>query len=438
MFCKKYRLILALSVCLYQPFLKAQEYQLTLPQLFSKVETHSKEIALEQLKLQLAKTKIKQAQSNQLPTLSITGSIRHATNMPVYVNGILHKPAQHDIIHTLYNTETNLYMNLFDGFKLKNEIKLAKILSDISVTDKEKLISLTKLKATNLFIDLHLQYQWKTTMQNDIAEKEHQLSEIKNIYKAGIILESDVLRTELELSKRKMTLTEIENSIIVLQQQINVLTGEDDKTIIEPEMASIEEETTALSVDDYIEIALEKGYDAELSEQHTQVAETKLKLDKGNYYPKIGLIGSFQFANPQVFLYNYNPNWYSLGLVGLQASYDISSIYHNKHQVQETKIELSSAQLHHQFTNDNIRTRIYKAYYEYDEALKHEKVFEQNLQYANENARILKNAYFNQTALITDLLDANLLQVQAQFELEQSKMNILKSYYSLKYETGTL
>ena len=275
-------------------------------------------------------------------------------------------------------------------------------------------------------------------MQNDIAEKEHQLSEIKNIYKAGIILESDVLRTELELSKRKMTLTEIENSIIVLQQQINVLTGEDDKTIIEPEIASIEEETTALSVDDYIEIALEKGYDAELSEQHTQVAETKLKLDKGNYYPKIGLIGSFQFANPQVFLYNYNPNWYSLGLVGLQASYDISSIYHNKHQVQETKIELSSAQLHHQFTNDNIRTRIYKAYYEYDEALKHEKIFEQNLQYANENARILKNAYFNQTALITDLLDANLLQVQAQFELEQSKMNILKSYYSLKYETGTL
>ena len=66
------------------------------------------------------------------------------------------------------------------------------------------------------------------------------------------------------------------------------------------------------------------------------------------------------------------------------------------------------------------------------------KIFEQNLQYANENARILKNAYFNQTALITDLLDANLLQVQAQFELEQSKMNVLKSYYSLKYETGTL
>jgi outer membrane protein TolC len=358
--------------------------------------------------------------------------------MPIYENGLFNKPAQHDVIHTLYNSGSNLYFNIFDGFKAKNEIKLAQILSGISATDKEKLVSATKLKAIHLFIDLHLQLQWKATMEDDISEKEHELSEIKNIYKAGIILESDVLRAELELSKRKITLTEIENSIIVLQQQLNVLIGNRDTTNIEPEITLNEEYTPLLSLEESIELALNKSFDAEISHQHTAAAETKLELNKGNYYPKVGLTGSFQFANPQIFLYPYNASWYSLGIAGIKVSYDISSLYHNKHKVEEAKIELSSANLHHEFINDEVRTRIYKTFYEYDEALKHEKVYEQNQKYADENARILKNAYFNQTALITDLLDANLLQVKAKFELEQAKMNILKTYYSLQFETGTL
>ncbi|WP_312077411.1 TolC family protein [Chryseobacterium sp.] len=438
MLLKKTGLLMGLFLLNFSTFLKAQQTNLTLEQLLVSVEEHSKEIALENLKNQISQTKIKQAKSNQLPTLTFFGSVRKASNMPIYNNGILHKPAQHDVIHTLYDTNTNLYFNIFDGFKTKNEIKLAKILSEISATDREKLISATKLKAIQLFIDLHLQHQWKTTMENDIHEKEQQLKEIKNIYKAGIILESDVLRAELELSKRKMTLTEIENSIIVLQQQLNILMGYDDKNILNPKVIFDEQQIPLVTLDESIEKALQQSFDTELSHRHKEAAETKLQLNKGNYYPKIGLAGSFQFSNPQIFLYSYDPSWYSLGTIGIQATYDISSLYHNKNKVQEAKIEVSAAHLHHQFINDEVRTKVFHAFYEYDEALKHEKVFEQNQKYADENARILKNAYFNQTALITDLLDANLLQVQAKFELEQAKMNILKTYYSLQFETGTL
>jgi len=438
MFRKKTGLFWGLLLISSHSFLKAQKTTLTINQLIASVENHSKEIALEDFKIQISKAKIKQVKDSRLPTLSIFGSVEKASNMPIYENGLFKKSVQYDVIHTLYNSEANLYLNIFDGFKTRNEIKLNQILSEISATEKEKLVSAVKLKALHLFIDLHLQHQWKTTMQDDISEKEHELSQIKNIYKSGIILESDVLRTELELSKRKMTLTEIGNSIIVLQQQLNVLIGNDDTDIIEPEIPPNEEKIPSQSLEESIKLALDKGFDAELSHQHTEAAKTKLKLDKGNYYPKVGLAGSFQFANPQIFLYPYNPSWYSLGIAGIKASYDISSLYHNKFKVEEARIELSSANLHHQFVNDEVRSRIYKTFYNYEEAIEQEKIFEQNQRYADENARILKNAYFNQTALITDLLDANLLRVKAKFELEQAKMNILKSYYSLQFETGTL
>lgn len=418
--------------------LKSQNTTLTLEKLLATVEEHSKQITLEKLNTQISEEQTKQVKSNQFPTLSIYASVEKASNMPIYENGIFSHPAQHDVIHTLYNTGANLYLNIFDGFKAKNEIKLAEISSQISAVNKEKMISATKLKSIHLFIDLHLQKQWKKTMQNDIQDKESELAKIKSIYKAGVILESDVLRAELELSKRRMTLIEIDNGIIVLQQQLNVLLGNADEMNIEPEIDYHKTLFPDVSLEKYLNLALEKNFDTEISHLDVEASQKNLEINKGNYYPKMGLTGSFQFANPQIFFYPYNPSWYSLGLVGIRASYDISSLIHNKHKVEEAKIKVSAENLHHQVLNDDVRTKVYKAFYEYDEALEHEKVSEQNQKYADENARILKNAYFNQTALITDLLDANLIQIKAKFELEQAKMNIVKTYYSLQYVTANL
>jgi len=235
-----------------------------------------------------------------------------------------------------------------------------------------------------------------------------------------------------------MTLVEIENGIVVLRQELNVLIGREDGGEIVPVISGDEWFSNQLTLNEAIEEALHEAYDAEVSHQHTKVAETKLKLNKGNYSPKLGLASSFQMGNPQIFLYPYNPSWYSLGIVGLKLSYNISSLYHNKEQVRKAKLELSSAKTHHEFVDDEVRTKVYKAFYAYDEAIKRKNIHEQNKKYADENARILKNAYFSQTALITDLLDANLQKVKAEFELEQAKMDIVKTYYSLKFEIGKL
>ena len=432
------RWFLCAGALLFPSLVSAQESPITIEQLVAAVEAHSKAVVLEKLKVKIAETQVTQAKLNSLPVLAVLGSVDKASNMPIYEQGIFEKPVQHDIVHTLYSAQINSYLNLFEGHKTQNEIKLAKIEAEISKVDREKQAALVKLKAINLFVNIYLQLQWKMAMDKDIAEKEHELIEIRNIHKAGVVLESDVLRAELELSKRRMTLVEIENGIVVLRQELNVLIGREDGGEIVPVISGDEWFSNQLTLNEAIEEALHEAYDAEVSHQHTKVAETKLKLNKGNYSPKLGLASSFQMGNPQIFLYPYNPSWYSLGIVGLKLSYNISSLYHNKEQVRKAKLELSSAKTHHEFVDDEVRTKVYKAFYAYDEAIKRKNIHEQNKKYADENARILKNAYFSQTALITDLLDANLQKVKAEFELEQAKMDIVKTYYSLKFEIGKL
>lgn len=416
----------------------AQADSISLQDVKQKIVQHSKVVLLAREKLAASDASVQQATMNQLPTLSVFGAVEKATNMPIYENGLNHAPTQHDVIHTLYSSGANFYLNLFNGFKIQQEKALTKIEHEIDQVKLEEQTALMQLKGIHLYYDIYVQYQWKQTMESDISEKEHELLEIKNLYQAGVILESDVLRAELELSKRRMTLIEIENSIIVKQQQLNVLIGNADSTTVIPKVTTADFQLAHLNLQEALSKGTKGAYDAHISHEHVLAAERELKITKADYSPKIGITGSFQFSNPQIFLYPYNASWYTLGIAGVKLSYDINSLYHNKYKVKKAKIAVHSADLHHELVDEQIRTKIYQSYHEWDEAIQREQVYQKNKQFASENARILKNAYFSQTALITDLLDANVLVLKANFELKQAKINILKTYYSLQYEIGQL
>lgn len=141
---------------------------------------------------------------------------------------------------------------------------------------------------------------------------------------------------------------------------------------------------------------------------------------------------------PQIFLYPYNPYWYSLGVAGLKASFPISSLYHNIHKVRAARLELEKEEEAHKDAEDKVRQQVREAFLRYKEALVQIQVAEVNVAQAEENVRIVKNTYFNQTSLITDLLDADIQVLQTRFELAAARIMAQDKYYLLQNITGVL
>lgn len=150
------------------------------------------------------------------------------------------------------------------------------------------------------------------------------------------------------------------------------------------------------------------------------------------------MYGDFYYANPQIFLYPYNPYWYSLGVTGLKASFPISSLYHNIHKVRAAKLELEKEEEAHKDTEDKVRQQVKEAFLRYKEAIIQIGVSEVNVAQAQENARIIRHTYFNQASLITDLLDADIQVLQTQFELASAKIAAQNKFYLLQHITGVL
>ena len=417
--------------------LKNDTLYLSLKQASQKAEENSRHIQMNQMETDISAIRVKDAKLERLPEVQVKGSVEKASNIPVYENGIFSRPSQHEVIHTLYKVGADFYLNIYNGNKLNLKIKQEEVLQKIKQIQKDQTISDIHYKTASLYLDLQKSLIFRKLIKEDIADQKLQLKEIKALYKNGVVLKSDVLRVELDLSKREMTLITIENDILIAMQKLNIILGIPDGNTVIPEELNTEEYKN-LSYDDCLRLALEHSFDYHLSEQQTELSRLHLKDVQANVRPKLGMYGEFYYANPQIFLYPYNPNWYSLGIVGLRASFSLSSLYHNAQKVKAAKLEFEKEEVQHKNTEDEIRQRVKEAYLRYLEALEQIKLAERNVTQAKENARIIKNTYFNQASLVTDLLDANIQLLQTLFELESSKIIAQNKYYLLQNVTGTL
>ncbi len=419
--------------------ISAQEAGISLKQIWALADSSSKKIEIQQLDVQATDTKIKASKAERLPEISAQGTYAHVLPLPIYENGLFHAPSQFEVAPTYYRAGADAYVNLYNGGKTNTEIAAAKVeneLSKVGLNERKQEIHYT---SAVYFYDVYRNLSYKYLLEQDIKEREKQLAEINQLYKNGTILKSDVLRAELRLSKQHMLLTEIENSIKIAKQKLNLLLG---RPYDEPLNLQIsEEETDAVTLkqaNDYFNEATASSLKIQVSEKEQQLAKLKLKQVKSNILPSLGFFAEYAYAYPQIQFYPYALSLYSNGMFGLKLKIPISSWYTNQHKVKEAEIKLHQHDVEDQDVRDHIRQEVSENYIRYKESVKRITVAEENIKQATESYRIVQNTYFNQLSLLTDLLDAETQLLQSKFELTTAKVNAKIQYYQLQKAIGNL
>ena len=259
------------------------------------------------------------------------------------------------------------------------------------------------------------------------------------MHTGGVVLKSDLLRAQLQLSKQKTTLTTIRHDAQLAMQELNIFMGEADDQKLKPiDPIGFQQENRILNYTDYIDKAIDKSPLQRIAQQKVELSRLNLAALKADKLPRIGLFGDYSYSYPQIKLYPYENAPYLLGVVGIKLSYSISSLYHDFHKEEEAKILYEEQKMARENVQDNLRKTINIAYKRYVEDQEKIEELELNIKQAKENYRILNQTYFNQLSLITDLLDADTQLLQAQFELISAKTAEQLHYYQLLKNTGDL
>ena len=417
---------------------RADTVALSMPQIWDKAAIYNKAIQMQQLHVQGADEEIKDAKAERLPEVNLLGEYARVSNLPLYENGLFHTPTQFPVLHTYYRVGSDAYLNIYNGNKTNLKIAEQQTIKRIREEQKNLTVSQIKLRASSYFLELQRGQIFRQLMLNNIAEQEKQLARIRQLQKNGVVLKSDVLRAELQLSRQRLSLTQIQNDIAIANQRLNILIGQPDDQPVKPINQSALDSLPAKTYPEYLAEAMAHSYQNKISEQETGLSRLRVQDTKANQRPRLGLFANYAYSYPQIQFYPYAGVLYGLGMAGLRATYSISSLYQNKHKVKASELEFKRQELEHEDTQDAIRQQVNEAYLRYTEALNRVNVARTNINQASENSRIINNTYFNQLSLVTDLLEANTQLLQTRFDLASAQIAAQMQYYQLQQVIGNL
>ncbi|RFZ90464.1 TolC family protein [Mucilaginibacter conchicola] len=414
------------------------EQQLSLTDVWEKAVANNKQLHIKQLQVQTAQEEVKDAKAERLPEINVGAEYARVSNMPVFENGLFGTPSQFPVLHSTYGGDADAYLNIYNGGRTNLNIAQKKTLANVQQIRMAQTTSQVKLQAAMLYLQLQKSIVFRQLLLSDIAFQEKQLQKIEQLRKNGVVLKSDVLRAQLQLSKQKLSLNTIDNDIAIANQQLDVTMGEPDDIRIKPDTAVAVDTAGLKSYNDYLSDAYQHAFAGKISEGETQLRELQLKSAKGKNMPKVGLFANYKLSYPQIMFYPYSPYFYGLGLAGVRATFSISGLYINRHKIKVAELELKTQETEHSDVQDNIRLSVNNAYLRLQEARHKVEVARTNVKQARENSRIVNNTYFNQTSLITDLLDANNALLQTRFELAAAQIAVQAQYFQLQNAIGNL
>lgn len=338
----------------------------------------------------------------------------------------------------IYDAVTKFDVPLYAGNRINNAIKKSKEENEIAKIKVDKTQSDIQLQVTATFLGIYKMMELQKIISESIKEEQERLKEVKAFKTFGTVTKNEVLRSELQLSDRELnSLTNKKNIRIALQEL---------KTILQlPEDVEIAIDTTSL-----LDVAPLKGYDfyfketlqneeMRIANREVAIKKTELKMVKGNYYPKVSLFGNYNLKYPDYMLFTLNrPYLYTIGQIGVEATYNLSSLYKNKAKVQVANLKVELQENESELVKNEMTDKVFKNHTQYQEILDKLPVMEKALDLANENYRIVKVKYLNQLVLITEMVDADNALLQAKFNKVSTIIDAVMKQYELLHTAGLL
>ena len=413
---------------------------LTLPAAWQQATAYNKAIGQQRQQVAISEALVKDARAERLPRVLTRGEYAYLGALYGYEpRRGLQNPEHYEVPPSpqTFSVSAGAEWDLYTGGRVKNEIATRQLAAALEAERLNLTQQDIRLRVAEAYLDVRRNLNYQGLARNNVAESERRLRQIQALYKNGVVLRSDLLRAELQLSRQQLLLTEIGNNIALANQRLNLLMGTPEDQPNQPEEAILPALATG-SYDDFLRQAQAQAPELRLAGLEVRQGELRLERTAVGRRPQVGLFTGYSYNFPNRLTFPFIPQIYSFGQVGARVSYNVLGGYAERHAERAAELAVARQRTAQEEALDDKRAEVKTAFVRYHETLERIRIAEQNIRQATENYRIVNSTYFNQLALLTDLLDADNQLLQSRFDLVTAQVQAATRYYQLQKALGTL
>ena len=438
---------------------KAQtERKMTVDELFQLVESNSKTLQQEKISVEFAKKGIEAARSARLPELTASASVSMNGDVVMMDRDFTNA---HGFAAPRWGNSLALEAQqvVYAGGAIDAGIALATLQHQQAQVGEQQRRQQQRFLALGQYLEIFKLNNREQVVRQNIDLTQRLINDIQAKHEQGMALKNDVTRYELQMETLRLNLKKLQDQRSILNHQLCNQLGIDGEIIpsfpTDPGLTPNpipEQSSPTRSLSPRGE-GNQKGEESEMSWQNAalttapsiqkaeigqQVASQQLRLAKSEMRPKVALVAADNFNGP--FTYDIPPidKNFNFWYVGVGVKYPISSLFKQNKKVQQARIHTRQAEQSYAVAAEQLNNQIQQAYTYYQQAYVELETQQKSVQLAGQNYQVVNDRYLSQLALITDMIDASNIKLDAELKEVDARIGIIFAYYKLKYISGTL
>ncbi len=422
------------------PVSSGQKQSMTIDQLFEKIEDNSKSLRTVKSGVEIASLGVESAKSKRLPDLDASLSFS-------YIGNALLTDRDFSDIHGLSsphfgnNFAFQAQLVVYAGGAINAGIKLA----ELGKQQAEVGVRLTRQQVRFIAFGQYLDL-FKIDNQIQVYEKNIELTrqliaDIKEKQSQGMALKNDITRYELQMESLKLGLTALHNNRSILNHQLCNTLGMN----LEGQEVQIIPDTTVINKvygkDGEVHWQIAGTMNSPLLEQSSnaiRIAEQKEKIAKSEMLPKVAFVAADNFDGPITFELPPIDKNLNIWYVGVGIKYSLSSLFKSNKRIKQAAVETQQAKESHAVQAEQLNNNVQAAYVQYQQTYVELETQQKSVELARQNYDVMNARYFNQLALVTDMVDASNLRLNAELKEVDARINIVYAYYRMMYVAGKI
>ncbi|WP_077153370.1 TolC family protein [Bacteroides bouchesdurhonensis] len=437
---KKRRLIVPLCVALCSQGLFAQtssKQVLGINDIFRLADENSQSIRTYKTGKEAADEAVKAAKSERLPDIGVSLSFSYLGDGYLwdrdFTNG-----QNIPMPHFGNNFALEAQQVIYAGGAINSGIALAELGQKMSELDWQKNRQEIRFLLTGYYLDLYKLSNQMQVLQKNLDLTEQVIRNMKVRRTQGTALKNDITRYELQKETLKLQLAKVQDACKIMNHQLVTTLHLPAGTEIIPDPTLLEKEVKALAENDWQQLATQSNVGLQQAQLAVKMNEQKAKLERSELLPKIALVAGEHLDGPitiEVPVLNNNFNyWY----VGVGIKYDLSSLFKNNKKVRQAKLNIRKSQEEYTLAQEQVENGVQANYVNFLTSFTDLRTQEKSVELADQNYSVTSNRYKNDLVLLTDMLDASNMKLSADLALVNARINVIYSYYKMKYITHTL
>jgi outer membrane protein TolC len=428
--------VVALSLAITVSVMSAQQRVLTIEESIALGLENSKALHSSLMRLNYADAKSSEVSAGMYPLLRFQAGYLKLSDIPAFVIPLPGNPVSFPVVLNNYNVRASLQQPLFTGWKLQSAVDNARYTSNAAQSDytkdKSELIYSVKLAYWNVY----RAKEFERLSDENVNQITEHLADIENLFKQGMATTNEVLKVKVQLSNAKVLQSDATNNVQISIMAFNSTIGIplDTDVGIGSSLTSATRDVPELA--QLMIRAMTQRPDIQAMEWRLHSSRSGVTAAQSGWLPQIFLTGNYYYSRPNQRIFPAQDAFKDTWDVGINLQFDIWNNLTTVYQTAQAQAQYDQTKDAHAMLKDGVTLEVTQNYLNFKQAKQKIHLAQLGVEQSDENLRVTQEKFKAGLTTNSELLDAEVVQLQSKIQLLQSLVEYELAHAKLEKSVG--